>query len=894
MRYKKFLLAMLGSVMLTATAQESDTLSVAEKQAIDEMSDFSFTESQLDEDADASQIVSSISSSNNDLFFSEVGYRFSAMRFKIRGYDNFYQQNYLNGILMNDMVRGSFSYAMIGGLNDVTRNKEGVTMFENNNFGVTSVGGGENTNLRASSYAQGGKVTLSGCNRNYKARAMFSFGTGWMKSGWAFAGQIGYRWADEGVVEGTFYNSFSYLFSAQKRINDSHSINIVTFGTPTERAQQGASTEEAYWLANDRYYNPNWGYQNGKKRNARVVHNFEPTVILNWDWDIDYSSKLNTALSYRYSAYSTSALGWGNAAMDPRPDYYKKFPSSSFNVWDETQNNGDWLGEHGYFLEQYNTLVDYWKADKANRQIQWDNLYYENSVANKEGREAEYYVERRHSNQQALSFATDYIKNINATNKIGVGINASLSKTHYYKTMDDLLGAQTYTDLDKFAARDYGTGSQMAQNDLLHPNRQIKEGDRFGYDYDINVNKATGWAQYQWHPSSLQVNVAGHIDGTTIERKGGMQNGRAPENSLGSSGTAKFLGGGGKVSLEWMLNAHNRFMIGAGWEAQAPLAWNAFVAARMQNNFVDNLKVQKILNGEVSYRFRFGDLSGKIGGYYTQFKDGVEQTAFYNDQEERFTYLAMNSIEKRHYGFEGALKYKLTSSLSFNVLASVGEAEYTNNPYAQVSYEGMDAKTIKSINQWKNPVTGAAMPLRVIADGIHEDGTPLTALSFGVEYSIRRWFFEANLNYYDRVYIGYSPYRRLSNVIENYTSTSVNTEGKLVYDVTADELNENGGVLFDKEGNIVKSYTADQEKFKGGFMLDLSVGRLIYFKKGQMSINLSLQNVTNNQNLRTGGYEQSRDDNYNTGQARTYKFSRNSKYFYAYEFNAFLNVNYKF
>ena len=77
-------------------------------------------------------------------------------------------------------------------------------------------------------------------------------------------------------------------------------------------------------------------------------------------------------------------------------------------------------------------------------------------------------------------------------------------------------------------------------------------------------------------------------------------------------------------------------------------------------------------------------------------------------------------------------------------------------------------------------------------------------------------------------------------------------------------------------------------------MLDLSVGKVIYFKKGQMSINLSLQNVTNNQNLRTGGYEQSRDDNYNTGQARTYKFSRNSKYFYAYEFNAFLNVNYKF
>ena len=50
----------------------------------------------------------------------------------------------------------------------------------------------------------------------------------------------------------------SYLLSAEKRWND-HALSLVTFGSPTERAQQGASTEEAYWLANSHYYNPNWG-----------------------------------------------------------------------------------------------------------------------------------------------------------------------------------------------------------------------------------------------------------------------------------------------------------------------------------------------------------------------------------------------------------------------------------------------------------------------------------------------------------------------------------------------------------------------------------------------------------------------------------------------------------
>ena len=77
-------------------------------------------------------------------------------------------------------------------------------------------------------------------------------------------GSIGYRWANEGFVEGTFYNSFSYLLGFEKRFNDRHSLSFTTWGSPTERAQQGSSTEEAYWLANDHYYNPNWGYQTVK------------------------------------------------------------------------------------------------------------------------------------------------------------------------------------------------------------------------------------------------------------------------------------------------------------------------------------------------------------------------------------------------------------------------------------------------------------------------------------------------------------------------------------------------------------------------------------------------------------------------------------------------------
>lgn len=48
------------------------------------------------------------------------------MRFRVRGYDNMYNQVYMNGLMLNDVETGRFSYGMIGGLNDATRNQEGV------------------------------------------------------------------------------------------------------------------------------------------------------------------------------------------------------------------------------------------------------------------------------------------------------------------------------------------------------------------------------------------------------------------------------------------------------------------------------------------------------------------------------------------------------------------------------------------------------------------------------------------------------------------------------------------------------------------------------------------------------------------------------------------------
>ena len=832
-------------------AQEIDTMAVYQQRTQNENADFSFTESQLNEDDDAGQTVSAVTGISNDLYLSEVGYLFSPMRFRSRAYQNTNNGMFINGVKFNDTERGTFSYSSIGGLNDVTRNREGSPFYYMNQFGYTAIGGSDNINVRAGQYAAGHKLTLSGANRNYRTRGMYTYSSGLMSNGWAFTGSVGYRWANEGNIEGTFYNSFSYLFGFEKRFNDRHSLSFTTWGAPTERAQQGSSTEEAYWLANSHYYNPNWGYQNGEKRNARVVESFEPTAIVTWDFDIDERTSLSTSVAGKYNMYASSALGWSGNAADPRPDYYKKLPSGqiSTNIFDGGLSDED--------IETWQNAYEYWTASKANRQINWDAMYYANAQQRALGGEALYYVENRHNDQLALHLSSTLKRSMNEHGSIAAGINLSTTKGMHYKTMKDLMGASTFTDVDKFSVRDYGVNSFMIQNDLDHPNRKIGEGDKFGYDYNLYVNKAQAWSNYQINKNWLTMFFAGRLGGTTIEREGLMRNGRAAHNSKGSSGVAKFLEAGFKTGATFRVGGKHVFNVGLGAEENAPLAYNAFVASRLKNDFVNGLRNEEVINTEASYAYNGSRFTAKVTGYYTRMANVTELDQFYNDQEARYTYLAMTGVEKQYMGVELAAQIKILSNLKLNLIGTYSDAEYTNNPNAQLTFENESETTTD----------------RVYAKGMKESGTPLSAYSIGLDYSVNGWFLEVKGNYYHRGFIDFSSYRRLSSVL------------------AADETSGTVG----EDGQTITVMLPEQEEFDGGFMLDLSVGKYIRMKKGRsLSINLTLNNVLNNTNMKTGGYEQNRDDNYDDGSERAYKFSKNSKYYYAQGINGFLNIGYRF
>ena len=844
---KKLKLAVIALCCSACAFAQTDEKQGQKAVAVDE-SAFTFSESQLGEDDNVSQ-ETTILGSNSNVYASEVGYRFSAARFKFRAFNSKYSDIYINGNPVNDAERGEFRYSLVGGLNNQTRSMESSLPFEDNSFSMPGMGGSNNYNFRPSSMPTGHRLSIAGANRSYTVRGQYAFNSGVTNKGWAFSVGLSYRWAntETAYIEGTFYNSLSYFLGAEKIINPQHSISLVTWGNPTERAAQAASTDEMYWLANSRYYNPNWGYQNGKKRNARVIKDFAPSAMFTWDWKIDETAKLTTTLFGKYATYSSSALRYNNGT-NPAADYYSLMPSYNYNVWDpeDTKNRGE------SNLAAWQASVDYLTAAKANRQINWDRLYFANRAASAQGMDAMYYLQAYHDDQLTVNLASTLRKQIDNNKVFTSGLILSTNKGMHYQTLEDKPGAKTFRNVNTYLVGTYLESDPRAQYDVNKPNQEINVGDRFAYDYNIYAKKAGLWATYAENFGPLHYSLSGRMAYNTLQREGKMRNGLAIENSYGRSKLAEFVDGGVKFGSSLNLGRGHAISLGLGWERKAPVARVAFSAPQINNNFALGLKSEKVFSAELGYQLQTTWLHANISAYYSHLGDVAEYSMYYDDAENSFTYASITGIKKQFYGLEAGLNFKINTEFNVKVLGTIAEAKYDN-----------DANIVYMRSQ-----DGVYKQDILLNKGMREGGTPLSAASVDFGYRKNGWYVDLIGNYYDRIYLYYTPVTRYKN--ENITT--------------------------DNAGNEVLNRYA-QAKGHGGFMLDASISKSIYLKRhGQLRFNLMLNNLLNSDNIVTGGMEQNRKDRKSVDEEdmRAYKFQLNPKKFYANGLNGMFMITYLF
>ena len=849
---KRLLFAFALLSMTVIGFAQQPTPSATTKEELDESEDFIFNETQLDDDADES-LETVVVGSNSNLFANKASFRFTPLWYRSRALDSrntSYIDTYINGVQVNGAENGRFNYGTsFGYLSNATSYHEEKAMpFEDNTFGISTLGGTSNYDLRAGGYAAGHKITLSGANRNYRVRAMYTFATGMNAKGWAFMGTVSYRWANEGYIPGTFYNSASYFLTLQKVFNPRHSLNIATWGSPTERAQNGASTDEAYWLANDRMYNPYWGYQDGKKRNSRVVNSYEPTLLVTWDYNINDRMKLTTSLYTKYTLYNATRLQYNNS-FNPAPDYWKNFPSYAFNVWGDADPTDE-------ELSNWNASYNHWTADKANRQIQWDELYFANQQMNSVGGDAAYYILKRHNNHFTTNLGSTLKWDIDNKTTANFGIQLASNKGMHYQTISDMMGATTLHNINNYAVGNYVAADPHVQYDLNNPNATVGKGDRFGFDYNLVVQKASLWAQYTKDSGISHNFIAGHIGGKQMWRDGKMRNGMAADYSYGKSKTARFLEGGGKIGTTLNFGRGHVVSFGASYDVRSPQASVAFESPEMNNNFVDGLKMEHIASAELNYNYSSNWFHATLNAYFNHATRLNEWSSFYYDDVNSFTYVSLTGAEKNYYGAELALDFRVTNEFSIDLVGAMSEAKYTKN--TDVTYMLSTEGTTKYDICYNK--------------GMRESGTPLTIAGIGLEYRWKGFVFNLKGNYYDRIYLSYAPSLRYGESLRR--SGNVNNDG--TYNVP------------------------EQAKGNGGFMLDGAIRRTFKVAGHPLVVNLMLTNILNNRNFVSNGFEQSRSS-YTTDKAtgevtanRTYDFQKNPKKYYVQGFNFLLNLTYRF
>lgn len=863
-------------------------LSLTPVHKVGEVDDASFTEFDLDDSG--YQDSPTILFGQNDVFNNIAGYNFSSVRFRVRGYSSESQDVYMAGVRMNDAITGYTPYSLWSGLNEAARSKESVNGSEISDYGFGGYNGLTNIDPMASKVRTGWRGSVLTNSALYRLRLMMTYSSGELDNGWSYAFSASARLGGNDWIKGVYYRSFGYYGSVEKKFGEEHKLGLTFMAAPGQRGAQNGSTQEVYDLMGDNMYNSNWGYYNGKVRNARVKKTHEPIAILKYDFTPESKKlKASATVLYRFGKNGYTALDWYDAP-DPRPDYYRNLPSYFF--MDNTDYNRLNYSKYMWAKEQ-------WEQDIPSiTHINWDRLYAVNAMnSTADGNRSKYVIEERRTDQQDLNFAANAKWSpVNCFTLAG-GLSYKWNRTEYYKILDDLLGGDYYVNIDQFAERDYASSVTMYQNDLDYylkngKAQTLKQGDKYGYDYYANVRRAEAWVSGRFSKFGLDVALAGRIGYTKYWREGLLRKGLFPGldangqpmtyegkvittydpitgdaiTSLGKSEVKDFLTGAAKLNVSYVIPGGHRVYANAAFIADAPNFNQAFISPRTRNSIVPNLKTNKTLTADLNYAYSNSGYDVRVTGYYTAIKDQSKVMSFYDDAQNSFTNFAMSGIDQRHIGLELGFKVPLpVPNLALQGVVSYGQFVYTSNPKMYQTYDNSAAIVEDTygvtIPYWKSHPTADGKTVKH-----YVSGTPQLATSLGLSWNKNYWFVDADVDYFDFAYLDMNPLYRTDMATSGPDKT-----------VTPTEI----------------EYMAAQEKFKGAVLVNASVGKSWYIKRNyQLGFSLQVKNILNTTNLRTGGYEQTRLVDNTVSKERYYRFD--SKYFYMSGINYMLNIYFRF
>lgn len=683
-------------------------------------------------------------SGTNEPFLNALSFVFSSVQFQARGYRKG-QQVWLNGIMMKDVMNDQTNWSTWSGLNDLLKNQilsYGLIAAQNAFGGLN---GSLSFDCAPLEQTKQMKFSYGVANKSYQHKMVFTYhsGLGAHQSAWSIS--VSRRWADESYVPGTFFNALSIGASWSKIVQYRHQISIHFIATPSERGRSGTATDEVYSLADNKFYNANWGWQVNEKRNARVLSTQMPILQVQHLWLFNQKVQIKTNLLGQIGSVARQGLDWYQA-QDPRPDYYRNLPS--------------------YYATTFPSIASELQAEIARNpnhlQIDWNRLYEANlthpdSIVDANGilgntirgNRALYVLASDVERTRKIAIASNGQFKLNDYLFLSTGIQYSLQQVDYFKRVDDLLGADFFVNTNQYATQQFVVDKSMMQFDLLHSNRAIRESDSYAYHYKINAHQAFAWTQLEINLRKWNLFVATNLNWIAYQRIGLYQNGLFPSGSLGKSASISFLQNTSKMGVQYKINGRNYLYAHCLYGSQEPGLNQVFISARTRNQTLDSVEQAHTLSFECGYFLKAPKHSIRASFYTTDITNNTLTQRFYNDDPAFQTYVnfVQQHLNTRSIGLEFGMSFAFSSLWSMQIATAIGQSFYTHNPKVLVF---SDNDTIT------RPVAQS-----VFIKNYYQGVGPQSVYTVGVTYNSKRfWFIKANATCADRNYVAINPARR--------------------------------------------------------------------------------------------------------------------------------------
>jgi hypothetical protein len=576
----------------------------------------------------------------------------------------------IDGINWRSNIKEFSGDRLITGISNVFKRNELLINGAHTNSGywtypIVSILGTENTQEKKS-------ITISNSfsathqTNNLKGIAVI-YHSGLMANQIKWSTAVKMEDAPLGVLPNGYKQSLNVFFSIDKKWNHLSSIGLSLFWNLGDQGRAATYTNEVFVLSQQRAYSPNWGWYQQKAYYPSTRQTNTPIITARYQKKWNDRSMLTINNGIVFGITSNSNLEWTRSA-DPRPDYYKYLPSYIADTA---------LG---------NQLRAWYQQHPENLQIHFDQLARINKSS--AGSRSFYIVNQENNALLMMHGSALFSKNLKPILNIQMGLEYAWDQIHFYNTIKDLLGGDFFYNYNGWMNDD--SLALSFQQDVIHPDKKIKQGEKWGADYSIRSFQMKPWVQLQKLGPIVESSMAVGYSIEGLERVGYNQNGLFA-NSKGNSGFSVFSNANAKAQLLYKLNGriYFRTILFAQW--LAPKYNSVFLDPEINIATSPYTLQEQHYSTDFSVFYRAPNLKASISCYQNLHYNATENRMFYHDAYALFVYGSIGNLNSVNRGVEFVLETNLFQNLKLNYAATFASSRFVQN----ANYQYLDINNLQ-------------------------------------------------------------------------------------------------------------------------------------------------------------------------------------------------------